>query len=112
MTPRERVLAAIRHEEPDKVPIDLGGTGVTGIQAICYNKLKAHLIEHGAKPIVYLWKEHGFIETGGVLKGDEFHGLPILGVHRLPGHEPPDGSHPFPHMGMVAPCPYKIQDLP
>ncbi len=25
MTPRERVLAAIEHREPDRVPIDVGG---------------------------------------------------------------------------------------
>jgi hypothetical protein len=25
MTPRERVLTALRHEEPDRVPLDLGG---------------------------------------------------------------------------------------
>ncbi|MBL7115096.1 MAG: hypothetical protein ISS35_04965 [Kiritimatiellae bacterium] len=25
MTSRERVLAAVNHEEPDRVPIDLGG---------------------------------------------------------------------------------------
>ncbi len=43
MTPRERVLAAIRHEEPDRVPIDCGAMRSTGIQAIAYNRLKAHL---------------------------------------------------------------------
>ncbi len=48
MTSRERVLAAIRHQEPDRVPIDLGAMGSTGIHAIGYNKLKACLgIEEG-----------------------------------------------------------------
>ena len=31
MTSRERVRRAINHEEPDRVPIDIGGTKVTGI---------------------------------------------------------------------------------
>lgn len=45
---RDRVLAALRHQEPDRVPIDLGGMRSTGIQAIAYNRLKAHLgIEDG-----------------------------------------------------------------
>ncbi len=33
MTGRERVLAAIEHREPDRVPLDLGGSFVTGIHS-------------------------------------------------------------------------------
>ena len=33
MTRRERLLAALNHRQPDGVPIDLGGTGVSGIHA-------------------------------------------------------------------------------
>lgn len=43
MTSRERVLAAIDHLEPDRVPIDCGAMRSTGIQAIAYNRLKKHL---------------------------------------------------------------------
>lgn len=43
MTSRERILAAIEHREPDKVPVDLGSTPSSGISAITYNKLKAYL---------------------------------------------------------------------
>ena len=42
MTPRERVLAALNHEMPDKMPTDLGTTNVTSIVLGTYNKLKAH----------------------------------------------------------------------
>ena len=31
MTPRERVLTALDHREPDRVPIDLASCGPTGI---------------------------------------------------------------------------------
>jgi len=31
MTSRERVLAALDHRQPDRVPVDFGGTSVTGI---------------------------------------------------------------------------------
>ena len=31
MTPRERVARALNHKEPDRVPIDLGASRVTGI---------------------------------------------------------------------------------
>jgi len=43
MTRRERVLCAISHKEPDKVPVDLGGMRSTGISAIAYSRLKNHL---------------------------------------------------------------------
>jgi len=40
---RERVMMAVNHCEPDRVPIDLGGHRSSGIMAIAYNKLKRHL---------------------------------------------------------------------
>jgi uroporphyrinogen decarboxylase len=43
MTRRERVLCAIGHQEPDKVPIDLGGMRSTGITAVAYGNLKRYL---------------------------------------------------------------------
>lgn len=42
MSSRERVLTALSHEEPDRVPLDLGGH-VTNIQTAPFNELKAHL---------------------------------------------------------------------
>lgn len=39
MTPRERVLAALTHTEPDRVPLDLGTTFVTGIHRVAYEGL-------------------------------------------------------------------------
>ena len=48
MTPRQRVLSAIAHEEPGRVPVDLGATPSSGISAIAYGRLKRHLgIETG-----------------------------------------------------------------
>ena len=42
MTPRERVLKALNHETPDRVPIDLGGNQ-TGIHKNAYRALVKHL---------------------------------------------------------------------
>ena len=39
MNSRERLLASVRHKEPDRVPIDLGGTS-SGIQTKAYDNLK------------------------------------------------------------------------
>lgn len=43
MTHRERIISALQHEEPDRVPVDLGSTESSGIMAIAYNRLKKHL---------------------------------------------------------------------
>ena len=42
MTPRERVLTALGHKEPDRVPLDLGGLSTT-IETDPYQELKEHL---------------------------------------------------------------------
>jgi uroporphyrinogen decarboxylase len=43
MNSRERLLISINHKQPDKIPIDLGSSTVTGISAIAYNNLKSYL---------------------------------------------------------------------
>ncbi len=43
MTSRERVLAAINHQAPDRVPVDLGATPSSGISAIAYSNLVQHI---------------------------------------------------------------------
>jgi uroporphyrinogen decarboxylase len=42
MTPRERLLTALNHEEPDRVPFFLGAAGSASMLAPLYEKLKAH----------------------------------------------------------------------
>ena len=44
MTSRERILAALAHEQTDLVPIDLGGTESSGLTGIAWHKLMRHLI--------------------------------------------------------------------
>lgn len=43
MTHRERATAALNHQEPDRVPIDLGGGGSTSVMLEGYDRLKSHL---------------------------------------------------------------------
>ena len=43
MTSRERVLAALNHREPDRVPIDFSGHRSSGIAAMAYPKLREFL---------------------------------------------------------------------
>jgi len=53
MTSRERVRKAITHQEPDRVPLDLGSTLVTGIQVSAYARLKKALGIRGGANRVY-----------------------------------------------------------
>lgn len=39
---RERVLKTLNHEEPDRIPFDLGGTSNSSIHIAKYQELKAH----------------------------------------------------------------------
>lgn len=43
MTSRERVRATLAHREPDRVPLDIGGSRVTGIHVRAYARLREAL---------------------------------------------------------------------
>jgi len=43
MTARERVLTALSHREPDRIPVDLSGHRSSGIAAMAYARLRGHL---------------------------------------------------------------------
>ena len=53
MTSRERVLAAIAHKTPDRVPVDLGSTPSSGISATAYERLRRHLGRRDGATLVY-----------------------------------------------------------
>lgn len=40
MRPKERLRTALAHRQPDKIPIDLGGTAVTGIHVLAVENLR------------------------------------------------------------------------
>ena len=52
-TSRDRVLAAINHQKPDRVPIDLGATPSSGISAIAYSNLVKHIGQPDSPVLVY-----------------------------------------------------------
>jgi uroporphyrinogen decarboxylase len=43
LTPKERVLMALAHQQPDRAPLDLGGAFVTTINVAAYRNLRQHL---------------------------------------------------------------------
>lgn len=81
MTPRERVLAAIGHREPDRVPFDLGSTPVTGIHRVAYAKLRRAMGLADREPRIY----HQMQQLAVV--EDDVHqalGTDVRGVRPLP----------------------------
>ena len=59
MTSRERVLTALAHEEPDRVPIVVGPSHSTGMQMPVYRGLKEILGVDAPDEYVYDWPELG-----------------------------------------------------
>jgi len=57
MTHRERLLTALSHREPDRVPVDLGGTYATGITVRAYENLKRHLGLQHPTLLMRKWSE-------------------------------------------------------
>lgn len=59
ITSRERILAAINHHEPDRVPIIIGPSNATGIKMQAYRNLKQHLGIQAEDCYIYDWPELG-----------------------------------------------------
>lgn len=53
MTSRERILSALAHREPDRIPVDLGASESSGIHGIAYNALKSRLGITGGRTQIY-----------------------------------------------------------
>ncbi|MCP4184123.1 MAG: hypothetical protein GY761_12535 [Hyphomicrobiales bacterium] len=59
MTSRERVLATLNHEEPDRVPIVIGVSNATGIKMKPYQKIKEITGVEAPDNYLYQWPELG-----------------------------------------------------
>ena len=63
MTSRERVLTAVARRQPDRVPIDLGGSPATGIEPALYARLRQRLGLDGGPARVYdVWQMLTWVE--------------------------------------------------
>lgn len=59
MTPRERVLAVLNHEVPDRVPIIIGVSNATGIKMKTYQGIKKLENIDAPDDYIYQWPELG-----------------------------------------------------
>jgi len=54
---RERVIRALSHQEPDRIPIDLGSTRNSGINLAGYQKLKAYFGIEAEDTFLHKWQQ-------------------------------------------------------
>ncbi len=62
MTPRERVLAVLNHEQPDRVPVVIGVSNATGIKMEPYQGIKEIAGISAPDNYIYDWPELGTAE--------------------------------------------------
>lgn len=79
LTSRERVRMALNHEEPDRVPVDIGASRVTGISAIAYRNLLDYL---GLFENVRVYDVKQQLADPSLAVVERL-GADVLGLHRL-----------------------------
>jgi len=95
MTHRERVLTALKHQKPDRVPLDLGSQNSSTITAGAHQRLRAHLgIPPDPPPIVGSRWLSTVIPDETILRrfGVDFRPLFLGRPDARPERELPDGS--------------------
>ena len=69
MTHRERVLAAFRHQTPDRVPVDLGSSLASTINVTAYRRLREHLgLDTSRAPVIWALRSATVIPDEDILE--------------------------------------------
>jgi uroporphyrinogen decarboxylase len=75
---RQRVLAALNHQVPDRIPLDLGGTRQSGIAASAYHQLKQRLGISSPTRVFDLYQMLAEVERPVM----EWLGVDVVGLYR------------------------------
>ena len=86
MDSSSRFEATLRHETPDRVPVDLGCTSLTGMSALCQHRLKEVLGFTGTGPLTNNNMDERILEWAGA----DFRS--VGGIVSLPGTLAREGS--------------------
>jgi uroporphyrinogen decarboxylase len=86
LTSRERVLCSLNHEEPDRVPIFFGTSGVTTLLAPAYDRLKTYLGLGGETRVFWRALQYSLLDEEVMVR---FHsdGRPLI-PRAAPAHHP------------------------
>jgi uroporphyrinogen decarboxylase len=85
LTPRQRVLAVLHHEEPDRVPIIIGTSNTTTMKMRPYRGLKARLGVQAPDRYIYDWPELGSADPDEAVL-ERLHGDARSVLDRFPSH--------------------------
>jgi len=91
MTSRERVWAAVSRQEPDRVPLDIGGGGSTTLVVEAYQRLEAHwgLAPREPRIMSKTFRLANLDEDALVRLGSDTRAVGVKGFSRAP---PPTGD--------------------
>jgi len=79
MTHRDRILSALKHAEPDRVPLDLGSTGATTITVKAYERLRAYLgLAVESPPVLWSFRSTTVIPDEVILRHFDVDARPVL----------------------------------
>ena len=79
MTHRERILAALKHKEPDRVPLDLGATGCTTMTVKAHERLRAHLgLPSDPSPALFSTRSTTVLPDEAILRRFDVDARPLL----------------------------------
>ena len=87
MSSRERVLSAISHQQPDRVPVDLSATPSSGISAIAYSNLLTHIGREDLPVQIYDVVQQ--LAQPDIMVLDQF-GVDVLDIGRTFNTQPTD----------------------
>ena len=81
-------------------PVYRHGDGPECFFHFAFQDIGPRCVQHVAVLIIRFREKDGFIDAGGVFKGNELHGIAVPGSHGLAGDLPSYGGDLFSHFGM------------
>lgn len=79
MTHRERILAALNHKEPDRLPLDLGSAIATTMTAKAHERMRAHLgLPDESPPTVFSRRSSTVIPHEAILRRFDVDARPLI----------------------------------
>ncbi len=85
LTPRQRVLTTLNHEEPDRVPIIIGTSNTTTLKLPPYRRLKTKLGIQSPDNYIYDWPELGSLAPDEIVL-ERLHSDARGVLDRFPAH--------------------------
>jgi len=95
MNSRQRLLTALNHQEPDRIPLDLGATQVTGIHHLAYEGLRQALGLPARERVICDRIQGLALPDDDVITrlGVDVRGLFPLNSHNMPATEQVEGGY-------------------